>query len=241
MQKCKNIDCVKIVEGNRFYCSLSCRSYYYNKYLRDYNNNAKGLKEKYKDLWITQSCIFCKTNFKTTINSKKKFCNTSCASSFNNVLRVKKPWSANAKLKQSENTKRNWENENYVQKQLLKPLRFNSKKEIEIRQYLQNNFKNDNWTSGGCLKFKKERLVRDIYSNSLKTCIEYDGDWHFINIKGQLERKQLKDKLLEQWCAENNYRLIRIDEKYKFTYQELISLIYKDKRPLIKLGERYEF
>ena len=34
--KCKNIECVNMTIGKRVYCSLVCRNYYVNKYLRDY-------------------------------------------------------------------------------------------------------------------------------------------------------------------------------------------------------------
>lgn len=90
--------------------------------------------------------------------------------------------------------------------------RFNSKGEIEIRNYFQNKFPENLWTSGGIIKFKNESLVRDMYSKKLKICIEYDGIWHFKDIHGQLKRKQFKDSLLEEWCLENDYKLIRIDE-----------------------------
>ena len=59
-------------------------------------------------------------------------------------------------------------------------------------------------------------ISRDLYSNITRTCIEYDGVWHFIDIAGQLEDKLAKDQALESWCQQNGYRLIRIeDEVYK--------------------------
>jgi hypothetical protein len=49
MGECKNIECCNETEGKRVYCSLSCRNYHVNKYLRDYNKNAEGVNEKSKN------------------------------------------------------------------------------------------------------------------------------------------------------------------------------------------------
>lgn len=45
--KCKNIECENDVIGKRIYCSLSCRNYYVNKYIRDYTKIKETLKSNY--------------------------------------------------------------------------------------------------------------------------------------------------------------------------------------------------
>lgn len=46
MGNCKNIECDKQTEGKRVYCSMTCRNYYVNKYMRDYTKNGEGLSKK---------------------------------------------------------------------------------------------------------------------------------------------------------------------------------------------------
>ncbi len=36
MKKCKNIECEKLIDDKRMYCSLKCRNIYVNKNLRNY-------------------------------------------------------------------------------------------------------------------------------------------------------------------------------------------------------------
>jgi hypothetical protein len=45
--------------------------------------------------------------------------------------------------------------------------------------------------------------------------------------------------LLEEFCKENDYRLIRIDEETKLSFKEIEKLIYKRKDSIIKIGKRY--
>ena len=113
---------------------------------------------------------------------------------------------------------------------------------IEIRKYefVFNKFPDDSWTYGGGLKYKNEKITRDLYSNKLKVCFEYDGVWHFKDIHGQLEKKQYKDKLLEEWCIENNYRLIRLkDEVYLKNKSKVLDLlideIYNGTNKIVKI------
>ena len=58
---------------------------------------------------------------------------------------------------------------------------------------------------------------------------------------GQLEHKQYKDKLLYNFILESDFRLIRIDEKYQFTLEEIINYILNDDRKIILLGNRYNY
>ncbi len=141
--------------------------------------------------------------------------------------------------KLSNSQKQLWQNELYSSKHIVVCKVFNSKNEREIVKYFKDNFLNEEWTSGGCIKFKDNLIVRDLYSNKLKVCIEYDGIWHFKNIHNQLEEKQLKDKLLEEWCIKNNFKLIRISENIynsdkQYWLNKLINAVYNSTEKIIK-------
>ena len=122
---------------------------------------------------------------------------------------------------------------------LKAPKIFSSKNERLIVEHFKQAFPEDEWTSGGNIKYEGTRLSRDMFSKKLKVCFEYDGDWHFIDIKGQLKDKQHKDVMLEKWCLENDYRLIRIDEKKFLNCKQIEKLIYEKTDQVIKIGNRY--
>jgi len=121
---------------------------------------------------------------------------------------------------------------------------FSSKNERLIRQHFLSKFPQDEWTFGGCLKYNSTFLTRDLYSNKLKVCFEYDGVWHFKNIHGQLEDKQRKDAALEQWCLYNGYRLIRVSEtwfeKTDGALKKIEKFVYGGKEQIIKQGVEYD-
>jgi hypothetical protein len=52
MKKCKNIECSNETLNNRVYCSLKCRNYYVNKYLRDYTKNGESISNKAKNSYL---------------------------------------------------------------------------------------------------------------------------------------------------------------------------------------------
>lgn len=182
--------------------------------------------------------VFCST-CNTQLFEKKKFCNNSCAATFTNANRsivrsyITEQWKQNI----SNKIKQGWKDGKftYSQKRL-----FSSKNEREIVSYFKETFPDDIWKSGGRLKLNdEETLSRDMWSDKLKICFEYDGIWHFKNIHGQLHKKQLKDKLLEQWCINNNYRLIRVDEDFYKDVHQIEELVYNNPEPIIKIGSRY--
>ena len=110
-------------------------------------------------------------------------------------------------------------------------------------EYFKNKYTEDEWVHGGALKYKGSSLIRDLYSNKLKVCVEYDGVWHFKDINGQLEEKKRKDSLLEEWCLDNNFRLIRIKEEVFYSNKELYlkyieDLIYGNSAQIVKI---YDF
>ncbi len=80
--KCKNIDCTELTTGNRTYCSLKCRNYYVNKYLRDYSVLAKSSKIK-KNIKIEEYekspnfCSICNSKLEY-IRKSSKTCSKEC-------------------------------------------------------------------------------------------------------------------------------------------------------------------
>jgi hypothetical protein len=121
-----------------------------------------------------------------------------------------------------------------------KSIKFSSKNEIEIINHFKIAHAKDEWKSGGHLKLHDGvYLSRDMWSDKLKICFEYDGIWHFKNIKNQLAAKQMKDALLEKWCIDNGYRLVRIDENKYIDVAQIEDLIYNKDDMILKIGERY--
>lgn len=104
--------------------------------------------------------------------------------------------------------------------------RFTSKGEEEVRNYFMNKYPDDGWTFGGHLIQDGVSLIRDLYSNKLKICVEYNGIWHYKDINGQLKEKQLKDKKLKKWCRLNGYQLIVIkDDDYRKNKNKILELL----------------
>ena len=211
-----------------FYCSILC--------------GAKNSNKRNRYSSIIKKCLFCKKDFisSTKIKSRKccsRICSAKYSSSFNNYSLIK---SKEYKKIASERSKKLWLNKDYADKVIKNSKkRFTSKGEEEIRDYIINKYKSDGWTFG-IKKINGElSLIRDLYSDKLKVCFEYDGIWHFKDIHGQLKEKQEKDILLENWCKNNRYRLIRIKEDvYKQNKSEWLSKIeneiYNGKDQLVK-------
>lgn len=184
-----------------------------------------------------RKCLFCNAIISVRYN---KFCNSVCSAKYNNAKKdysiidrsyITDSWKENI----SKQIKIYWENGTYKHTNIHR-----SKNEISIFNYFKTTFPNDLWKAGGRLKLSNgDILSRDMWSDKLKICFEYDGIWHFENICNQLPKKQLKDKLLEEWCIVNNYRLVRIDELKFENVNQIKDLIYNNTLPIIKIGERY--
>lgn len=242
MEKCKNIECSNETIGKRVYCSLTCRNIYVNKYLRDYNKNGAGLSGEKEYYLNPKKCLKCSSIIKYE-QRRNEYCGHSCSASVGNIGRfyseeTKKKISTAASI---DNINR-WKDPEYAKKFFVNigKRRFNSKGEIEVRDYFIKNFPEQEWTSGGFFNIGADRVASvDLYSKKLKICVEYDGIWHFKDINGQLERKQLKDKMLNEWCHNNGYRMIRISEDY-YKKDKTVSLkkiekeIMFGKRKLVK-------
>ena len=200
---------------------------------------------------ITDTCICCNKTFsyeKIITHPNKKTCSKSCAVSISNTQRILNGWISPCKndeyrKRASKKSKELWKDPAYAKKVMSASKKFTSKNEVIIRNYFIENYPTDEWTFGAGLRVANETIVRDLYSKKLKICFEYDGIWHFKDIHGQLVKKQLKDSLLEKWCIENKYTLIRIDENFfnkTITLTDLVDLIYSITEPkIIKIGNRY--
>lgn len=186
--------------------------------------------------------VMCRSS---QVNKASRYCSVRCRNLIG--AHSHREWTENMKLDASNRTKELWSLTSYSEKVFVNNGNriFTSKGEIEVREHFKHKFPGDGWTYGGSLKMDEHRLVRDLFSKQLKICIEYDGIWHFKDIKGQLARKQAKDYALERWCRINGWRLIRIDEniynKNKGIALALLEqLVYSSNIPVIKLGERYK-
>jgi hypothetical protein len=88
MGKCKNIDCCNETEGKRVYCSLTCRNYYVNKYLRDYTKNGEGISDKAKNNYLLspKKCKNCNSDIAYD-NRESDYCSKTCSSACANINR----------------------------------------------------------------------------------------------------------------------------------------------------------
>lgn len=214
------------------------------------NDILYGEIKQYEKICADESCkksfiIQCR---ESQLPNTANYCSINCSNRVG--ARTTKEWSDDMKQLASIKSKALWKTADYINKQYLfnrmnkGNRRFTSKAEELIRSYFITTFTNDEWTFGGMMKYKNEGLVRDLFSKKLKICIEYDGIWHFKDIHNQLERKQYKDKLLEEWCIDNKWRLIRIDENvYNKNKSDainvLIDCVYNKTDQIIKIGDRY--
>lgn len=87
MNKCKNIECANTTKDKKVYCSLKCRNYHVNKYLRDYTKNGEGLSGKKFYVGNEKKCQKCGNiiSYEQRIN---RYCSHSCAASETNIGRI---------------------------------------------------------------------------------------------------------------------------------------------------------
>jgi hypothetical protein len=207
--------------------------------LKKISEKAKERHSKKRGELLTKQTHCRKCNSKISISyyagREKEFyhCSRKCANS-------RGPKTQEQKNAISEKVKHAWkigkfDHVDYVSQNKY----FSSKNEREIVKHFKEKFPDDEWRSGGHLKFNGQSITRDMYSDKLKICFEYDGVWHFKDIHGQLEAKQSKDKALETWCKINGYRLIRIEETHFENFDQIENIIYESNDNLIKIGNSY--
>lgn len=102
-----------------------------------------------------------------------------------------------------------------------------SKGERKIRYFLESNdicFETQK-TFYDCRNIKP--LPFDFYIPILNTCIEYDGEQHFKEVKvftkQNLEQIKLHDSIKTIYCKQNNIRLIRINYK---NFNDIEKILY---------------
>lgn len=108
------------------------------------------------------------------------------------------------------------------------PICKESKGEVIIRKYLSdNNIEfNSQKMFEGCKN--KRRLKFDFYLPKLNICIEFDGQQHFTNVKfngskSDLSYVQNNDKIKNEYCQNNNIRLLRISFLDKNRINEILD------------------
>lgn len=199
----------------------------------DYKQVSKSISETAKRkknakineyLLNTTKCAYCNTNL---VFEKRKatYCNVSCS---------------NKNRRHSEETKQLIRSSvnNFIEEhpdQFYKFLdhenqknnkKFSSKNEKELFNIIKKDFQS--FTSGGSFKLdEKTFLPLDMYSKDLKLIIEYDGIYHFKDIYGNLKQVQERDAKLNQWCVNNNWKIIRVNEKtYLLHKQKVLKEIF---------------
>jgi very-short-patch-repair endonuclease len=105
---------------------------------------------------------------------------------------------------------------------------FSSKGERRLVQQIKAVFPQHRWSSGGRFKIAEGVFKSlDLYCRDLRLIVEYDGAYHWFNIHGNLASVQQKDRLLEAWCQETDWRLIRVNEATYQQYPEVVSEIQR--------------
>lgn len=93
MCKCKNVECENKTENGKVYCSLSCRNYYVNKYLRDYSKNSIGLAKEVTEEYNNNPKYCLNSNCGCRIpyeQRRNNFCSKSCGISISNKNKIGK-------------------------------------------------------------------------------------------------------------------------------------------------------
>ena len=192
---------------------------------------------------------FTVKEYEKDFGSKKYFCSSFCSHS--RIVSQQQRQRVSNTLKQQAEYFRQNDKKEYLRRFGCSPFdtstkqehRFTSKGERIVRDFFITHFPEDEWTYGGRIVLDNFGISRDLYSNKLKICFEYDGIWHFKNICNQLELKRSKDAALEKWCVMNKYRLIRISESWFSNNGNdprcIIPLIYSSTEQIIKCGDEY--
>ena len=210
----------------------------------EYLNKLKEFSVKANETrfgkWVSETvkCNNCDTDVDIKYRENKKkakyFCSRSCANSRGTRSNAVKDKISNSVSDAWKSGK--FDHVDYT----TTNKRFSSKTERLIVNHFKEKFPSDGWKSGGRKKIGDEIFIaRDLYSDKLKVCFEYDGIWHFKDIYGQLEDKRIKDLALEEWCIKNKYRLIRVDENFFESVTQIEDLIYNRIESIIKVGNRY--
>jgi len=122
--------------------------------------------------------------------------------------------------------------DNHIRKKYGCPICNSSKGEIKIKKILESkNIKYEIQKTFKNCKYKQS-LKFDFYLIDYNTCIEYDGEQHFIKYRFEkneekLKIRQLRDSIKNEFCLNNNISLIRInfDDDIEYKLNKLYFLI----------------
>jgi very-short-patch-repair endonuclease len=208
-----------------------------------YNNYKEKLKIKHRDHIFEmnfdsfknskQRCPLCNSTKKYTIEEVKKIINEKdkdyiCVSDdyINNKTKIKiKHLLCNKIYESSLNNFLNKDNRcPYCNRQ--------SKSENKIEKFLIEN--NINYEKEKRFKDCKDKrtLPFDFYLEDYNLCIEYDGEQHYDTLKYfkdkdynkmKLELTQKHDRMKDEYCNNNNIKLLRISYKEKDDIERIID------------------
>lgn len=200
--------------------------------MREFHNKNSGEIKDFNVFCANSKCgvsfVVREREFKFP-SKERYFCSRSCANRRIQTLEVNQ--------KRSVSSRKTWEEKiSQMTEEELNSLKnktkcFTSQGERDLLALLQARLPEYEFTTGGSIAINKTMVQRDIFSKTCKIVIEYDGPWHFVSITGEanLKKKQYKDGLLNAWCIENNYRLIRVSpfdfKKFPELFDNLVDLI----------------
>ena len=219
----------------------------YNTRLRLYSNPnffcSKTCYSKFKTIdKLSLRCDECnktyqvdKREYKRKSNQTNSFCSRNCANTFLGRNRSEEQRTHQKKLAKKwceENYKKVLEGSDKAYKSITSKNYFCSKGEKEVFSYMKEN-SNLLIQSGGSftIGLKEGKSVRkqfDIFCKETKTIIEYDGECHFNPIYGKdsFSKTVMKDIMLDKWCKDNKWSLIRIKEDiYKKDKDKWLSIL----------------
>lgn len=212
MKKCKNPECNKEIHQKVTYCSFSCRSYYNNKYVRNYDKEKKQRKELKIEKYF-KNPRYCKYCGKVLEYDKRNniVCNISCSTSNNNRKRV-------------------GSSHNFSEK-ALKNIIDSNKKKLQKNQDNYNKQKNHCISCGTALEYKKRN--RKTCSNTCYTEHISKLSSNNINCGGQTNYRKFEYKgilmdsnwevQLAKWMDEHEIVWIRSKKDLLFNWVDILG------------------
>jgi len=147
-----------------------------------------------------KKCLACGRDIPFS-KKRQSFCDLSCSTSHNN----KAIWQ---KIDETHPWRRR------------RPA-WRSRGEKELFSYMKEEYSGFLWQHSKKIIIEGKGMVVDIYSEEIKTIIEYDGRIHFVPYYGEKRLLEVKerDATLQKYCIDHNIKLIRINEKTFKTFE----------------------
>lgn len=243
---CARIYKAKPKEISRIACNCFLKG---SKYKEKIKSKNLELLENYKNIRskLSHKCLICNHKFKTTpktvLQSKigcpscagKKFTEEKYKSLLPDSIKLKGKYIDSSKHTLHECLECGYEwitKPNYILHMGCGcPECASSKGEKKIQEYL-NDLKIV-YIKEKCIEINQLKYRFDFFIEDLKSIIEFDGIQHFETREffgGEKYLKKIKksDKVKNQWCITNNYRLVRISYKEidNLTKEQLANFIY---------------